>query len=102
MSIPFLEVKIFNNCKFRGFNSVIAQNNFLAIKFMTKIGQHNTSGNYFQKLKSLESNECCPKSNKTLLNWKLLMLTHISMKIVSHIFGRRYAGSQYFWMQNFQ
>ena len=70
------EVKIFSNCKFLGFHSVKSQNKFLAIKFMTKIGQHKTSGNSFQKLKSLESSECWPKLYKTLWNWKLLMLTH--------------------------
>ena len=86
MNFPFLWVKIFSNCKFLGFSSVISQNKFLAVKFMTKIGQHKTTGNYFQKLKSLESSECWPKLYKTLLNWKLLMLTHLSMKIVTHIF----------------
>ena len=79
--------KIFSNCKFLGFSSVIPQNKFLVVKFMTKIGQKKTSGNCFQKLKNLESSECWPKLYKTMLNWKLLMLTHLSMKIVTHIFG---------------
>ena len=87
MNFPFLWVKIFSNSKFLGFSSIIPQNKFLAVKFMTKIGQRKTSGNYFQKLKSLESSECWPKLYKTMLNWKLLMLTHLSMKIVTHIFG---------------
>ena len=79
--------KIFSNCKFLGFSSVIPQNKFLVVKFTTKIGQKNTSGNCFQKLKNLESTECWPKVYKTMLNWKLLMLTHLSMNIVTHIFG---------------
>ena len=54
---------------------------------MTKIGQKKTSGNCFQKLKNLESSECWPKLYNSMLNWKLLMLTHLSMKIVTHIFG---------------
>ena len=54
---------------------------------MTKIGQKKTSGNCFQKLKNLESSECWPKLYKTILNWKLFLLTHLSMNIVTHIFG---------------
>ena len=54
---------------------------------MTKIEQRKTSGNCFQKLKNVESSECWPKLYKTMLNWKLLMLTHLSMKIVTHNFG---------------
>ena len=38
INFPFLWVKIFSNCKFLGFSSVIAQNKFLAVKCMTKIG----------------------------------------------------------------
>ena len=55
-------------------------------------------GNYFPKLKSLEYSECWPKLYKTLLNWKLLIPTHLFMKIVkvSIFLGRRYAGSQIF------
>ena len=87
MNVPLSWVKIYSYCKFLGFSSAILQNKFLAIKFMTKIGQHKTSGNYFQKVKSLESGECWPKLYKTMLNWKLRMLTHLSLKIVTHIFG---------------
>ena len=68
INFPFLLVKIFSNGKFLGFSLVIPQNKFLAIKFMTNIGQHKTSGNYFQKLKSLESSECWTKLYKTMLN----------------------------------
>ena len=87
MDFPFWGVKGFSNCKFLRFSYVIAQNKFLAVKFMTKTKQHKTSRNHFQKLKILKSSECWPKLYKTLLNWKLLMLTHLSMKIVTYIFG---------------
>ena len=68
---------------------------------MTKIGQKKTSGNCFQKLKNVESSECCPKLYKTMLNWKLLMLTNLSMKIVTHILGARYAVPQTFLASKF-
>ena len=54
MNFPFFGVKIFSNCKFLEFSSLIPQNKFLAVKFMTKIGQQKTSENCFQKLKNLE------------------------------------------------
>ena len=57
---------------------------------MTKIGQHKTFWNNFKKIKRLDSGECWPKLYKTLVNWKLLILTHLSMKIVTHILGKRY------------
>ena len=66
---------------------MIPQNKFLVVKLMTKIGQKKTYGNCFQKLKNLESSECWPKLYKTMLNWKLLMPTHLPMKIVRNIFG---------------
>ena len=100
--------KVFSDYKLLGFSSVISQNKFLSVKFMTKIGQHKTTGNYFQKLKSLESSECWPKLFKTLLNWKLLMLIHLSMKIIIHYFGQeicmipiflgaKFSVNPYFW-----
>ena len=89
MNFPFLWVKIFSNCKFLGFSSVIPQNKFLAVKFMTKIGQHKTAGNYFQKLKSLESSECWPKPGPKLYIVKLqtAYADPSSYEIVTHIFG---------------
>ena len=38
MNFPFLG-KIFSNYKFLGFSSIVPQNKFLVIKFMTKIRQ---------------------------------------------------------------
>ena len=39
------------------------------------------------EIKNLESSESWPKLYKTMLNWKLLILTYLSMTIVTHIFG---------------
>ena len=52
--------EIFSNCKFLGFSSVILQNKFLVVKFITKIGEQKTSSNCYQKLKELGSGECWP------------------------------------------
>ena len=109
MNFPFLGVKIFSNCRFLGFGSLIPQNKFLVIKFMTKIGPEKTYGNCFQKLKNLECNECCYKLYKTIMNCKLLMLTHFSIKIVTfilgyeicsitNILGSKFSMNPYYWV----
>ena len=101
ISFPFLGIKIFSDCKFLGLNSVIAQNKFLAIKFMAKIGQQKTSGNYLKKLKSLESYECWPKLNKILLNWKLKIVSYIfrqEMCSIPIFLGAKFSVNLYYWV----
>ena len=75
---------------------------FPVVKFMTKIGQKKTSGNCFQKLKNVESSECWPKLYKTMLNWKLLMLTHLSMKLCyPYFWAPDMQYPKHFWLQKF-